>query len=118
MILQREAQFLALACLAAPAWCQSASITLKTGETVSAWVENDVSSPSPRKIISFMYSGKKAVEIAWTLHGMTNVADDGKGTITVKPLPRKQSLVKLRPESKDKPMSIATITLRASDKEY
>jgi hypothetical protein len=118
MILQRIAQFIVLACLAAPAWGQSASFTLKTGETVSAWVENDVSSPSPRKIISFMYSGQKAVEIAWTLHGMTNVADDGKGTVLVKPLPRKQNLVYLRPVDKDKPMTVTTITLSLPEREY
>jgi hypothetical protein len=111
-------KLLTLPLIAAPAWSQQASITLKTGETISAWIENDVSSQTPRKIICFMFSGKKPVEIAWTLHGMTNVADEGKGTVLVKPLPRKQNLVTLRPIDKDKPMSIATLTLRIPEREY
>ena len=107
-----------LAFIVAPLWSQSASITLKTGETISAWVEQDVSSPTPRKIISFMYSGQKPVEIAWRLHGTNNVSEPDKGTVLVKPLPRKQSLVVLRPIDKDKPMSVGTITLGLVEREY
>ena len=106
-----------IALLLAPLWSQSATITIN-GATISAWVETDVSSPSPRKVISFMNSGQKPVEVAWALHGTDNVSSPGKGRATVRPLPRKQGLVILSPIDRNKPMDVATITLSVPEREH
>ena len=118
MIYRAIASLFALALISAPLWCQSASITTKHGTTISAWVEDDPYSQTPSKTICFMNSGKHSVEIEWTLHGMSNVNDTGNGTVTVKPLPHKQSLVRLRPIDKTKPMGVATLTLRIPERQY
>ena len=104
-------KLLTLTLISTPLWSQSASITTRHGTTISAWVEDDPYSQTPSKTICFMNSGKHNVEIEWALHGMANVDDTGKGTVTVKPLPHKQSLVRLRPIDKAKPMGVATLTI-------
>ena len=58
------------------------------------------------------------MEIAWKLHGLSNIAGSDKGTVLVKPLTQKQGLVHLHPIDKDKPMGVMTLTLSVPEREY